>query len=83
MSPEEPFDITRPNEYQGNLNRVRVGGNVGTGVVALLCGVGLALFGLLVQAPWWFFVFAGFLIVLGSLAIGYWSRALRKSRPRS
>lgn len=81
MRPEEPFDVTRANEYQGPLNRMRVGGNIGTGVIMILCGVGFGVIAFAFDAPWWLWAVAAFFVLLGSLATAYWHRAFRRSRP--
>jgi hypothetical protein len=83
MTPEEPFDLTRSDEYQGEHNRVRVGGNIGTGVVLILCGIGFALVAIFSDAPWGVWVIAASFVVFGCLTTAYWYRAFRKSHPPS
>lgn len=83
MNPEEPFDLTRANEYQGKWNRAGVAMNIAFAVFVVLLGFAFATMGLLAGAPWGWWVVSAFIVLVGSVSFAYWYRAFRKSRPPS
>lgn len=86
MPPEErfePFDVTRPDDYQGEANRFRVGATAVYGLITMMFGIAVAVIGPLTGAsPVAYFV-GGLFFLFGALSAAWWFRAFHRSRRKN
>lgn len=81
MEPYSPFDVTRPDTYQGRLHRFTVAVQIGGSSFIAAFGVAFGVLVALTHGPLWgYFAGAGFAL-FGLLGVGYWTRAYRRSAP--
>lgn len=76
-----PYDVTRADEYQGQVNRGRVAMQAIKGVTVALLAIGAIVLCAFTGAPVWAYAAALGFLLLGALSAVFWMRAHRRSAP--